>query len=126
MLLRAALVIALARDGRDDAGLVVIPADGRDVGEGAELRACAVTGDREAQSPMCSETGPYSFAFLLAQECKDCKRSDFEGTNDRARPIGLAQPRRGGEQAAGPSPDHADRSLQSSFGAAPTICTETL
>ena len=46
MLLRAALVIVFVRDGRDDAGLVVIPADGRDASERTELRARAVGGDR--------------------------------------------------------------------------------
>ena len=49
MLLRAAFMIALVGDGGDDAGLVVVPANGRDVRERAELRACAVSGDREAR-----------------------------------------------------------------------------
>ena len=49
MLLRAAFMIALVGDGGDDAGLVVVPADGRDAGERGELRARAVGGDREAR-----------------------------------------------------------------------------
>src|SRR5208282_1496664 len=48
MLLRAAFMIALVGDRGDDAGLVVVPADGRDLGECAELRARAVGGDRKA------------------------------------------------------------------------------
>ena len=48
MLLGAALVIALVGDRGDDAGLVVVPADGRDVGERGERRTGAVGGDGEA------------------------------------------------------------------------------
>ena len=50
MLLRPAFVIALVRDRRDDAGLVIVPADDRDVGEPAEFRACAVGGNYEARA----------------------------------------------------------------------------
>ena len=49
MLLRAAFMIALVGDGGDDAGLIVIPADGRDARKRAELRARAVGGDRKAR-----------------------------------------------------------------------------
>ena len=50
MLLRPAFVVALVRDRRDDAGLVIVPADGLNVGEPAEFRARAVGGDREARA----------------------------------------------------------------------------
>ena len=50
MLLRPAFVIALVRHRRDDAGLVIVPADGRDVSEPAEFRARAVGGDYEARA----------------------------------------------------------------------------
>ncbi len=50
MLLRPAFVVALVRDRRDDAGLVVVPADGLNVGEASEFRARAVGGDREARA----------------------------------------------------------------------------
>ena len=49
MLLRAAFVIALVRDRRDDSGLVIVPADGLNIGEPAEFRARAVGGDSEAR-----------------------------------------------------------------------------
>ena len=49
MLLRAAFVIAVVRDRRDDSGLVIVPADGLNVGEPAEFRARAVGGDSEAR-----------------------------------------------------------------------------
>ncbi len=44
MLLRPSLVIALVRDRRDDAGLVIVPADSLDFGELTEFRARAVGG----------------------------------------------------------------------------------
>src|SRR5579863_1484009 len=50
MLLRAAFVVALVLDGRDDARLVIIPADGRDISERPQLRARAVGGDDEARA----------------------------------------------------------------------------
>ena len=50
MLLRAAFVIALVRDSGDDAGLVIVPADGRDIGKPPQLRARAIGGDREARA----------------------------------------------------------------------------
>ena len=50
MLLRTAFMIALVGDGGDDAGLVVIPADGRDARKRDELRARAVGGDRKARA----------------------------------------------------------------------------
>ena len=48
MLLGAALVVALMRDRRHEAGLVVVPADCLDVGQRAQLRACAIGRDRKA------------------------------------------------------------------------------
>ena len=50
MLLRPPLVIAFVRDRCDDAGLVIVPADGRDVSELDEFRVGAVGGDREARA----------------------------------------------------------------------------
>ena len=48
MLLGAAVVIALVRDGGDDGGLVVAPAVARDAGLLADRRARAVGGDQQA------------------------------------------------------------------------------
>ena len=48
VLLGHAFVVALMRDGRDDAGLVVVPAVGRNRGERAQLRPRAVGRDGEA------------------------------------------------------------------------------
>ena len=48
MLLSHAFVVALVRDGGDDAGLVVVPAVGGNRGERAQLRARAVGRDGEA------------------------------------------------------------------------------
>ena len=50
MLLRPTFVIAPVRDRRDDAGLVIVPADGVDVGKPAKFRARAVGGDGEARA----------------------------------------------------------------------------
>ena len=50
MLLRPAFVVALVRDRRDDAGLVIVPADGLDLGEPRKFRARAIRGDREARA----------------------------------------------------------------------------
>jgi hypothetical protein len=50
MLLRPAFVIPLMGDGCDDAGLVVVPTDGRDVGELGKFRAGSVSGDCEASA----------------------------------------------------------------------------
>jgi hypothetical protein len=50
MLLRPAFVIALVRDRRDDTGLVIVPADGLDLGEASEFGARAVGGDCEARA----------------------------------------------------------------------------
>ena len=50
MLLCTAFMIALMGDGGDDAGLVVIPADGRDARKRDELRPRAVGGDRKARA----------------------------------------------------------------------------
>ena len=50
MLLGPAFVVALVRDRRDDAGLVIVPAEGLDLGETAEFRARAVGGDGEARA----------------------------------------------------------------------------
>ena len=69
MLLRAAFVIALVRDGGDDAGLVVVPADGRDVGERAELRARAVSGDRKARASERPSLSPSSATRLPGDQC---------------------------------------------------------
>ena len=54
MLLGAAFMIALVRDGRDDAGLVIMPAGGRDVGETAQLgaRPSAATARRARNAPV--------------------------------------------------------------------------
>ena len=75
MLLRAALVIALVRDGRDDAGLVVVPAEGRDVGERAELRARTVGGDREARAQRSAVREPELRDALARRPMRD-RRGD--------------------------------------------------
>ena len=47
MLLGAAVMIALVRDGGDDARLTVVPADAADAGRLADRRARAIGGDQE-------------------------------------------------------------------------------
>ena len=50
MLFGAALVIAFVRDGGDNAGLIVAPADAADAGGPADRRARAIGGDQETGS----------------------------------------------------------------------------
>ena len=69
MLLGPALMIALVRDGRDDAGLVVVPADGRDVGERLSFeRAPSAATARRARSALPSES-PSSATRLPGAQC---------------------------------------------------------
>ena len=60
MLLRPSLVIALMGNRRDNAGLVIVPSDGLNVGELGEFRARAVGGDREARAQPPPSDSPSS------------------------------------------------------------------
>ena len=66
MLLGAALMVALVRDRGDEAGLVVVPADGRNLGERAQLRARAVRRDRKSSAD-CAAVRERQFADMLAR-----------------------------------------------------------
>src|SRR5579872_4473367 len=65
MLLRAAFVVALVLDRRDDAGLVIVPADGCNISERPQLRARAIGGDAEA-SPQDAAVGQPDLGDALA------------------------------------------------------------
>ena len=82
MLLGQALVIVLVGDRGDDAGLVVIPAVGRNLGERPELRPRAVGGDRQpgAQRPSVPEAE-------LGRSLARSPGRDRAGDADHAEPV---------------------------------------
>ena len=62
MLLGAAVMRALMPDRDDNAGLVIVPAMGRNPGALAQLRPCAVGGDQEAHIDLGAVGQPHADA----------------------------------------------------------------
>ena len=69
VLFRPTLVVALVRDGCDDAGLVIVPADGLDVGKLGKFRARAVGGDCEARADDAPSESDNSATCLPGSQC---------------------------------------------------------
>ena len=68
MLLGAAVMIALVRDGGDDAGLIVVPADAADAGRLADRRTRAVGGDQESRDEPLAGSKLTSMRSALASK----------------------------------------------------------